>query len=82
MGFGLRCRANRFGNVDSNRIAGADDAIRRHGVPGDRHLTLFDQALNLGPGLAAEDARQISIEAHTCFVCGDEPIVAMHSVIA
>jgi hypothetical protein len=32
--------------------------------------------------LAAEDARQIPIDADACFVCGDEQIVAKHNAIA
>ena len=80
--FGLRGWADGVGNVYRNRVAGAHDAIRWHSLTCDGHLAVLDETLNLRPGLAAKNARQVSVEAHARFVCGDEQIVAKHNVIA
>jgi hypothetical protein len=82
MVFGLRNRTDRLWNVDGNRIANADDPIGGNGLPGDRHLAVFDKALNLRAGVATEDAGQVPIEADTCFLRRDEQLVSQHNVLA
>lgn len=79
--FGLRGGADRLWNVDRDRLARTDDAVRRHRVPGDGHLAVLDEPLNLRPRLSSEDARQVPIDPDARFVGRDKQIVAKHDVI-
>src|SRR5688572_24946893 len=72
--FWLWPRTYRRGNVDGDRLAGAHDPVRRHGLAGNGDLTVLDQALDLRSRLAAQYAREIPVDADTGLVCRHEEL--------
>ena len=74
--FRLRNRADRGGDFNGDRVALSDNAVRRYRVARDGDLAFLDEPLNLRAGLAAQDAREVAIDAYARLVSGNMEIVA------